>query len=116
MFHFNSSESKNTVVSVVSYFILVSEVKQRSGSSQRVPLNSTEVKQRSERSQRLTFNSYEVKQSSERSERFHFDSSEVRQLSERSERFHFSVTYAKEIVFLVACITTVIVNVINMIS
>ena len=57
---------KNSVVSVVRYFILiVVKVKQRSERSQRFPFNSSEVKQRSECSQIFHFNSSEVKQRSE---------------------------------------------------
>ena len=67
------------------------------------------VKQWSERSQRFTFNSCDLKQRSERSQRFHLDGSEVRQHSEGSQRFYFWITWD---CFLVACITTAIVNVI----
>ena len=57
---------KNSVVSVVRYFILiVVKVKQRSERSQRFPFNSSEVKHRSERSQRFPFDNSEVKQRSE---------------------------------------------------
>ena len=53
---------KNSVVSVVKYFILiVVKVKQRSERSQRFPFNSSEVKQRSERSQIVQFSSGESK-------------------------------------------------------
>ena len=46
------SLKKNSVVSVVRYFILiVVKVKQRSESGQRFPFSSSEVKQRSECSQ-----------------------------------------------------------------
>ena len=53
---------KNSVVSVVRYFILiVVKVKQRSERSQRFPFNSSEVKQRSERSQIVQSSSGESK-------------------------------------------------------
>ena len=53
---------KNSVVSVVRYFILiVVKVKQRSECSQRFPFNSSEVKQRSERSQIVQSSSGESK-------------------------------------------------------
>ena len=74
---------KNSVASVVRYFILI----------------VVKIEQRSERSQIFHFSSNEVKQRSGRSQRFYFDSSEVRQRTERSQIFHFSVTYAKQIVF-----------------
>ena len=54
---------KNSVVSVVRYFILiVVKVKQR---SEKFPFNSSEAKQCSERSQRFPFKSRGVKQRSE---------------------------------------------------
>ena len=63
-------------------------------------INSSEFKQRSEHSQRFHFNSSEVRQRSERSQRFHFNTSDVKQRSGRSQRFHFSITYAREIIFV----------------
>ena len=76
------SLKKNSVVSVVRYFILiVKKVKQRSECSQRFPFGSSEVKQRSERSQI-----------------FYFNSSEVKQRSERCQIYDSSLTYDREII------------------
>ena len=73
------SEEKNSVVSIVRYFILI-VVKQNSI----VSVVSGE-KQRSERSQIFCLNSSEVKHCGEHSQRFPFNSSEVKQRNEGSK-------------------------------
>ena len=51
IFHFNSSKSKNTVVTVVRYVILmVVKIKHCSERSQIFHFSSSEIKQRSDRS------------------------------------------------------------------
>ena len=94
--HFNSSKSKNTLASVVRYFILaivnwnsvvsvVTDFILTIAKKDNVVGVVSEVKQRSERSQIFHFNSSEAKQSSERSWRFLFNCSEVKQRSDCSQ-------------------------------